>query len=50
MDYTMIQCNMAHVFLNYYMEAENIIPQILKDRAPERMATLQPTNAHSREK
>ena len=33
MDSTMIQCNMAHVFLAYYMEAEDNVPQILKERA-----------------
>ena len=32
-DFTIIQCNMAHVFLDYYMEAENNIPQTLKERA-----------------
>ena len=33
LDFTMIQCNMAHVFLDYYVEAEDNIPQILKERA-----------------
>ena len=29
----MIQSNMAHTFLDYYMEADDTIPQILKERA-----------------
>ena len=33
MDFNMIQCNTAHVFLDYYMEAEDNIPQVLKERA-----------------
>ena len=33
LDSTMTQCNMAHAFLGYYMEAEDNVPQILKERA-----------------
>ena len=36
LDFTMIQCNTAHVFPGYYMEAENNISQILKERAAAR--------------
>ena len=32
----MTQCNTAHVFLDHYMEAENSMPQILKERAAAR--------------
>ena len=33
LDSTMIQCNMAHVSLDHYMEAEDNIQQIQKERA-----------------
>ena len=36
LDSTMTQCNTAHVFLDHYMEAENSMPQILKERAAAR--------------
>ena len=32
-DFTMMQCNMAHVFLDCYIEAEDNISQILKEGA-----------------
>ena len=35
-DFAMIQCNMAQVFLDYHMEAEDNVPQILKERAAAR--------------
>ena len=30
---TMIQCNIAHVSLNYHLEAKDNVPQILKEIA-----------------
>ena len=30
---TIIQCNVAHVFLNYFMEVKDNIPQIIKEKA-----------------
>ena len=36
LDSTTIQCNTAPVFLDYYMEAEDNAPQILKERAAAR--------------
>ena len=36
LDPTMIQYNMAHAFLEYYMEAEDSTPQLLKERATAR--------------
>ena len=33
LDSTTIQCNTAPVFLDYCMEAEDNVPQILKERA-----------------
>ena len=33
LDFTMIQYNMAHIFLDFYLEAEDNVPQILKERA-----------------
>ena len=35
-DFTIIQCNMADVFLDYYMEAEDNICQILNEGAAAR--------------
>ena len=36
LDFIMIQCNMEHIFLTYYIEVENNVPQILKERAAAR--------------
>ena len=36
LDSTMTQCNTAHVSLNHCMEAEDNVPQILKERAAAR--------------
>ena len=33
LDFSIIQYNMAHAFLDYYIEADDNIPQILKERA-----------------
>ena len=33
LDSTMIQWNMAHVSLNHYVEAEDNVPQVLKETA-----------------
>ena len=37
LDFTMIQCTIAHAFLDCYMEADDSIPQILKERAAVRL-------------
>ena len=36
LDSTMIQCNRAHVFLDYYTEAEDNVRQIPKERVAAR--------------
>ena len=33
LDFTVMQCTTAHAFLDSYVEAEDSVPQILKERA-----------------
>ena len=49
LDSTMTQCNTAHVSLNHCMEAENSAPDPEGESCCERMGTLEPTSAPSRE-
>ena len=37
LDFTVIQCNVACIFLEYYREADDNVPQILKERTAARL-------------
>ena len=45
----MIEYSMANIFLNCYMEAENNTPDHEGESCCEKMASLKPRSAHSRE-
>ena len=44
LDFNMTQGNPAQAFLDYYIEVEDKVPQILKESCCDRMESLKPMN------